>query len=611
MKTRLIHKIKNSTLGKLWEIISPVHKKRLVYLTIALLISAVLNVVGIASIIPFMQILADTEVVNENALFIKIYQLFGSPELHIFLLIIGLGVLIVFVLGNLFLAITTFFQFKYVQSLSYWFTYSILQGYLKQNYEFFLNRNPTELIKNIFSEVQQVTNGVALPITHIVSKGILSALILAFLILVDPQVALVVMGVVGGSYILMYRAVKNRLSKIGRRRVDSNLNRFRIASEAFWGIKQVKLSSREESYLERFDPHAKTYVRTIAKTQIIGKLPKFAFEIVAFGGILAIALVLFALKGSISGVLPLLSLYAFAGYRLMPSLQQVFSSLSTYRSSGASVEILYRDMLDFAFRKNEDIESSSIDNLSFNNSIILNNISYKYPNTRENVINNVDLKIEKNTTVGFVGPTGCGKTTLIDIILGLLVPNSGEYFVDSLCIDHTNRGLWQKHIGYVPQDIYLADDTITRNIAFGVPDKDICESAVQKASQLANIDDFITKELENGYQTIVGERGIRLSGGQRQRIGIARALYHDPDVLVLDEATSALDGKTESAIMDAIHKLSHKKTILMIAHRISTLKDCDSIYVLKSGKIVDKGSFENLYKNRDSLQITNNNKNLL
>lgn len=602
------HRLSNTTVIKLLGVLPKYHKRRLILVAIILFFSALANVGGIASIMPFMQALANPKVIKEQEIFMSIYKLFGSPDFSTFLLIVGVGVLIAFILSNLFMAFSVYIQHMFAQSVAYWLTSHLMQGYLEQPYEFFLNRNGAELSKNIFSEVGEVTNNVIVPTIEVAAKGTLSLILLIFLVVVDPVVAVIALAVLGGSYTLIFRLVKLYLVRLGKEKVKANRDRFRIAAESFGGIKQVKLSSREIDYMNRFNPEAKSFELTKAKINILGKLPKFALEIIALGGVLAIALVLYVIEGNIAGVLPILSLYALAGYRLMPALQTMFQSITKIRSAGASVDVIYEDMKNF----NIDNEYSPIENtqlkkmptFKFKKAIALNGINYKYPETDISVLNDIHMEIKKNTTIGFVGPTGCGKTTLIDILLGLLSPEKGTYRVDDVLINENNVRAWQSHMGYVPQDIFLADDTVRRNVSLGIPEEEIDFNSVQRACKVANIDDFIRTELSDGYETVVGERGIRLSGGQRQRIGIARALYHNPDLLILDEATSALDGKTESAIMDAINTLSHKKTIIMIAHRLTTLQNCDTIYVLEKGKIVDKGTYTELKSRHQTFRMS-------
>ena len=605
------HTLRSTTLGKLWSLFPRLHKKRFFLVAGVLFASALANVGGIASIMPFMRVLADPQVVKEHETFVQVWELFGRPELSTFLLLTGIGVLAMFVFANLFMTASIYVQHMFVQSVATWFTSRLMRGYLEQPYEFYLNHNGAELSKNVFTEVQQVVNGVMRPAIEVAAKGTMAVVILAFLIAVDPPVAFIAIAVLGGGYTLIFRVVKKRLTRLGKKRVEANRHRFRIAAEAFGGIKQVKLAGREGDYMARFHPQVRTFEKAKAKTQIIGKVPKFLLEILALGGILAIALVLFAAEGTVAGVLPVLSLYAVAGYRLMPALQQMFQGISKMRSAGPSVDILYEDMKSLEIEEEKKSRSAqsgekrqeAAPEITFHEAIQLRNIHFHYPNTDDRVIEGLDLDIEKNTTVGFVGPTGCGKTTLIDIILGLLSPQQGRYFVDDTLLKNGGIRVWQKQLGYVPQDIYLADDTVTRNVALGVPEAELDKEAVRRACRIANVDDFIQSELEKGYETVVGERGIRLSGGQRQRIGIARALYHDPQVLILDEATSALDGRTEGAIMDAIHTLAHKKTIVMIAHRLTTLRDCDVIYVMEGGRFLDSGTYEELKERNEVFRI--------
>lgn len=592
-----MNKFSNTVLGRLLSLLTRAHKNKLVIVSGLLFSSALVNVGGIASIVPFMQVLANPEIVYENHYLQALYTFSNSPDIRFFLIFMGILVLLIFIFGNLFMAFSTYVRHMFVQSISSWFTSRLLSGYLKQPYEFFLNRNTAELSKNIFSEVTQVVNNVMTPSMEAVSHGFLSLTIVVLLFVIDPFVALMATLVLGGSYLIIFKLVKMKITRLGKSRVKANRERFRIAAEALGGIKQVKLSSREQDYMNRFSPQSKKFEQAKAKNKIIGEFPKYALEIIAMGGILTIALVLFAIEGTLVGVLPILSLYVVSGYRLMPSLQKFFQAVTKIRGAGASVAILYEDMKTFAQPVDEqddfpsNNELADIQQVSFESTITLNKITYAYPNYSTPILTDLDLRIEKNTTVGFIGPTGCGKTTLIDVLLGLLIPQHGSYFVDDRLIDESNRRSWQKNMGYVPQDIYLADDTVTSNIAFGVPKSEIDFNAVVSACKIANIDEFIVNELSNGYETVVGDRGIRLSGGQRQRIGIARALYHNPELLILDEATSALDSKTELAIMDAIRALTHNKTIIMIAHRITTLRDCDKIYVLERGKIIDSGTF--------------------
>jgi ABC-type multidrug transport system fused ATPase/permease subunit len=402
--------------------------------------------------------------------------------------------------------------------------------------------------------------------------------------------------VLGGAYGLIYLGLRRYLSRIGADRVKANRERFTAVQEAFGGIKDVKVAGLEEAMLSRYDVPAKRFASHQAASQVASQLPRFAMEIIAFAGILVVALYLMAGAGGLQQALPVLSVFAFAGYRLMPAMQQLYAQLSKLRFAGPALEALHRDFSNLDSGGTDTLKRQRPTPMGFTDTIRLEQVSYTYPKAERPSLNGVDLTIPANTTVGLVGATGSGKTTTVDIIFGLLRPQSGLLTVDGEAIIPANLRAWQRTIGYVPQHIFLADDSVAANIALGLPPGQVDMLAVERAARIANLHDFVTGQLPQGYQTQIGERGVRLSGGQRQRIGIARALYHDPEILFLDEATSALDNLTEQAVMDAVHNLGRKKTIVLIAHRLSTVRDCDTIFVLEHGKLLEQGSYEDLLR---------------
>jgi len=303
-----------------------------------------------------------------------------------------------------------------------------------------------------------------------------------------------------------------------------------------------------------------------------------------------VVLYLIAQSGSFASAMPIIALYAFAGYRLMPALQQIYGAVTQLRFAGPALDALHADLMILQPAH----PNPSQDDIVLKQAITLNDVQYRYPNAPQLALKNLSLTIPAKSTVGLVGTTGSGKTTTVDLILGLLEAQQGTLEVDGQVITEHNRRPWQRAIGYVPQQIYLADDTVAANIAFGVNAKDIDQHAVERAAKIANLHDFVASELPQQYQTTVGERGVRLSGGQRQRIGIARALYHNPQVLILDEATSALDNLTEQAVMEAVHNLGHEITVILIAHRLSTVRQCDRIYLLERGEVRTSGTYDEL-----------------
>ncbi|MDA9217623.1 ABC transporter ATP-binding protein/permease, partial [Candidatus Pelagibacter ubique] len=388
--------------------------------------------------------------------------------------------------------------------------------------------------------------------------------------------------------------IRNYLNLIGKKRLKNNQIRFTSLSEVFGAIKEIKLKGFGEIFVKHFADSAYIFAKTQATYKVINVLPRFLVEIVSFGGILLILLYIMFQKGTFIDALPIITLYVFAAYRLMPALQQIYSSITQLTFIGPSVDSLYNDFNNLK-SLNANQEDQNI--LSFNENITLKNVNFNYPETSKGSLIDVNLSIPSRSTVGLIGTTGSGKTTAIDIILGLLEPQNGTLEVDGHIITQQNLRSWQNSIGYVPQHIYLMDNSVAANIAFGIDPKEIDQKAVEKAAKIANLHDFVTNELPKQYQTTIGENGSRLSGGQRQRIGIARALYHNPQVLILDEATSALDNETEKLVMDAIYKLNKKITVILVAHRLNTLKNCDIVFKMDQGKIIDQGNFDKLINN--------------
>ena len=579
-------------------------KSKIYILLFCILCMAFLQTAGIASILPFIAVLSSPEIIHTNKYLAALYNGLNFADSNNFLFFLGIGTLIVLIVSNIFSALTTRLLIRFTFLQGHALSQRLFKQYLSRPYIFFLNRNSADLQKNIITEIDRCVIGVFSPALDIITRSIITLFILGLLIVIDPLLSIITILVCGGSYALVYRIARRSLANSGKKAADSQSSRNKIVSEAFGGIKEIKLLGREANFYRVFEPQSHEFAMSLTNSRSISELPKYALETIIFGGILLIMLYLIGVKQNISGVLPLLALYAFAGYRLMPALQRIFAGLTAVRYYLPVLDIIYKDI-------NENDEEGNLsakhipesEALKFNDSLILKNVFYKYPESDDKIIKDLNLSIKANTTIGFVGTTGSGKTTLVDIVLGLLPINRGTFCIDGVSIESNNVHKWQKNIGYVPQEIYLADDTVTRNIAFGIPDNEIDQQAIIRAAEIANIHEFVLQGLPHGYDTFLGERGVRLSGGQRQRIGIARALYHNPKVLILDEATSALDGATENAIMDAIHNLSHKKNIIMIAHRITTVKECDKIYVMENGKIIASGKYKELITSCEQFRV--------
>jgi len=594
------------TLKKIYFLLTPYERKRAGLLLVMIFIMALLDAIGVASILPFMAVIANPEIIETNLLLNKMFKAlasFGVESNQEFLFSLGVIVFITLITSLAFKAITTYAQVRFVQMREYSIGKRLIEEYLYQPYSWFLNRNSADLGKTILSEISKVVGGGINPLMELIAKGMITIALIVLLIVADPKLALIVGLSLGASYGLIYKLTQKYLNKIGEQSLKNNQLRFTAVSEAFGAAKEVKVGGLEKIYVRRFSTPAQSFAKNHAASSAITQLPRFALEAIAFGGIMLVVLYLMAQTGSFAGALPIISLYAFAGYRLMPALQQIYASFTQLTFVGPSLNKLYDDLKNL-----RQINSDDGNIISLKKEIILNNVSYQYPNTDRTALKDINLKILAGSKVGIVGSTGSGKTTTVDLILGLLDVQSGTLEVDGQVINKSNVRAWQKSIGYVPQQIYLSDDTIAANIAFGVKLEDINQEALFRASKTANLHDFVINELPQKYNTTIGERGIRLSGGQKQRIGIARALYHNPKILILDEATSALDNATEAAVMEATSNLGKDITIILIAHRLSTVKNCDLIYLLEKSKLKMSGTFEELINNDLSFRFSVKNK---
>ena len=490
----------------------------------------------------------------------------------------------------MFKALTAYAQLRFVLMRGYTISKRLVQGYLHQPYSWFLNQNSNDLGKKILSEVDQVIGNGIQPFMNLISQTLVTIAIVILIIISDPKLALMISLTFGGAYGLFFYFIRRYLSQLGKERIKFNLMRFKFIGEAFGASKEIKVGGLEKTYIQNFSKAAQNTALTQASAAAINLLPRFFLEAIAFGSILLIILYMMVQTGDFNNSLPMITLYVFAGYRLMPAVGQIYVSLAKITFVDASLDNLIKDIKNFK-PINENYDQKI---LSFNKTITLKNISYNYPNASRTALKDINLNIFAKSTIGLIGKTGSGKTTTVDIILGLLEPQKGTLEIDGQVITKKNLKSWQRSIGYVPQHIFLSDDTVEANIAFGVDPKEINQESIVKASKIANLHEFVIDELPEQYQTKIGERGIRLSGGQRQRIGIARALYHNPQVLILDEATSALDDQTEKVVMEAVNNLSKDITIILIAHRLSTVKKCNKIFLLEKGQIKNEGTFEEL-----------------
>jgi len=573
---------------QLISMLSNAQLKASVVLLILIFMGMLLETLSIGLIIPALSLMLTTNLVEDYPALEPLLQYLGNPEP------------VQLVLGAMFILVTIYaFKTVYLVYLSWKqasFTYGLQQslsqqlfvGYLRQPYTFHLQRNSAQLIRNTNSEVSIFTNAIT-AIIEIITESLVLVGIMVLLLFFQPLGAGLVIGILGSVSYGFYYVTKERNLRWGIARQYHEGFKIQHLQQGLGSVKDVKVLGREDSFFSQYGIHNKGSANMGRNSSILQALPRLGLELLAVIGLVVLVVTMLTQNKSFESLIPTLGLFAAAAFRLMPSANRIIRCIQKFRYALPSIDVLSKEL---HLIKNNKVLKKEAKPLLLEHHIELKHIDYIYPETDQKVLNDINIQIESGTTVGFIGSSGSGKSTLINLILGLLPPSNGEVKIDNVDIDTNMRG-WQNQIGYVPQTIYLTDDTLRHNIAFGLEEDQIDDGALQAAIKAAQLEGFIS-DLPEGYNSIVGEQGVKLSGGQRQRIGVARALYHDPAVLVLDEATSALDTETEKGVMQAIIALQGKKTILIVAHRLSTLKQCDLLYKIENGKIVHQGLYDEL-----------------
>jgi len=567
------------------------------------LVSALLQTLSVLSILPFINLVMNPGTIMQSKFLMTLYNLLEFNSTYSFTVFLGFMVLGIIIISNFVFACSAWLKIRFIWKKNHNLSLALLKKYLSLPYIYFLNKHSADLGKNILSEIQQLINSLFLPLMSLITSGIMALIIFIMLFIVNPVIAFSAIVLFIFFYGITFASLRSTLRDRGKKRLKENTGRFTSVGEALEGIKDIKALGREKYFLERFSKHSASFSKLHTWHSVIINIPRYVMEIVAFGGIIILILVLMARGETGSQIIPMVSFFVFAGYRLIPALQEMFSSFACFQFNKVILDRIYKDIHEEGiYISSENKERELPEKFSFQNKIAFNNVSFLYPNKNDYVLKDVNFQVKKGTSIGVIGPTGGGKTTLVDLILCLLTPDKGSLEVDGIKIRKENIRNWQRNIGYVPQQIYLSDNTVTNNIAFGIPEESINIEQIKQVAKIANIDTFIEKELSHGYNTLVGERGVRLSGGQKQRIGIARALYHDPEVLILDEATSSLDGITEKAVLEAMDNVVKLKTVIIVAHRLKTVEHCDMLYLLNKGKIVAQGNYQELLKNNSQFQ---------
>ncbi|MDA8991318.1 ABC transporter ATP-binding protein/permease [Opitutales bacterium] len=549
-----------------------------------MVIVAFFDVVGISSVMPFLSLLGDNNLVFENKYLYTLYNYLEFEDVRYFLYFIGLSSLIIIVFSSCLKTLSYYLLYRFTNFRRDTLSKKMFSCFLSKPYFYFSDLNSSEIIKTILYQTDIIVQEALIPLLNLITYSLVSLFILSLFFFVNYQLAFIAIFTFSLFYLSVYLTIRKKLSHVALERDNSNKTRFSIINEAFNGIKDIKIRNKELFFFNKYNPVSYNFADNYAKSMLLPQIPQFSMEAILFGLILIVSTIFAGTNsGNIADILPALGVFTLGALKLKPAVNNIFSSYSIMNFAHPVLS-KYVDFFKKESGYNYELTHTN-EKLLFEQEIIVDNIYFKYTEDSPTILKKINLCIKKNSIIGLIGETGCGKSTLVNILLGLLSPTKGNIKVDGEILTPKHFPIWKNNIGYVPQDLFLCDDTIAQNIAFGELPVDVDYDIIKKVCEIAKIDSYINS-LNNGYDTIVGERGVKLSGGQKQRIGIARALYHDPDFIILDEATSALDGETELAFMDALNSIAGTKTILMIAHRTSTLKHCDEIFQIKDKSLL-------------------------
>ena len=563
-------------------------KIKLMMLMVIVVIGSFLELLSVSIFSPFIDIIMNPDSLHESTVMDYLYKLLEFKGIEHFLAFIAAGIISIYVIKNIYIILEKNVIYKFSYRIQRTISTDLLKAYMKEPYTFHLNQNISVLQRSMQEDTDQFTKGI-IHIMEMIAEVCVCVAIGFYLFIVSKSITVIVVGLLIVCLAIFSVISKKYSSAWGREGQQYKAKIYQWMNQSLGGIKEIKVLGREQNFIEHYDQYFSKYVKVLRLNRLIGVIPKYIIEMVCMTGLLAAIIfkIFFGQKDLVDFV-PQLAVFAVAAFRLLPSVGRINEHLSAVLYAMPSLDLIYNDLREID--KLEVVEQKKDDLWKFTEKIEVKNVTYRYPDGDVNVIEKANFVIEKGKTVAFVGASGAGKSTMVDILLGVLTPVYGKIFADGMNI-HKNLPTWQKEIGYIPQSIYLSDDTIRNNVAFGIPEKNIDEEAVLHALDQAQLLDFV-ESLPDGLDTFVGDRGVRLSGGQRQRIGIARALYHNPEILVLDEATSALDTDTETAVMEAIEKLQGQKTILIIAHRLTTIRNADLIFEVGNGTVLQKDKKE-------------------
>lgn len=590
-----------SQLKELYSLLTNDQRKKLLRLQILVVLMAFAEIAGVVSIGPFMALVGDISQLQGEGILADLYRATGLEDPRDFLFWVGIGVLVVLAVAACISTFTVWRLSMYGAQVGAELGNRLFRHYMHQSWLFHASGSSSQLTNRIAQESTRITGQIINPLMQMNAKLVMALFMTLAIFLYNPLVAITGFLLFSGTYMLLYKTVRRRLVRNGRHISEAQQMRFKLMGEGFGGIKDALLLGRQKVFTDRFQVECEKFAAAQGTNLALGQVPRYAMEFIAFGSIIFLVLYLLsAHEGNLGEILPVLSVYALAGFKLLPAFQQAYTGLSQIRGNLAAFDAVRDDLRASSLT----VAKSSVptgQRLAPKSEIRFDNVVFSYPDKEDPALKNLNITIPANKVTGLVGASGSGKSTAIDLLLGLIEPQQGKVLVDGQPVTKDNCRQWQNSLGFVPQSIFLSDSSITENIAFGLPPENVDEDKVKRAATMAHLDELL-EQLPDGLATRVGERGVQLSGGQKQRIGIARALYHDADVLVLDEATSALDGITEKLIMDAIHDFAGKKTIIMIAHRLATVRQCDSLYFLEQGRVTGHGTYDELASGNTTFQ---------
>jgi len=572
---------------KIKSILNSSQKKALVFIILLLIIGVVVEIFGLGLMLPTLAMLVQPTIKSENSVMSKIILKLGNPSQNELVIIFMTTLVIFYIFKLLFLLYSSWRQSKFSADLTSSLSRELFLGYMSAPYSFHLQKNSSELIRNIQNETAMFTS-LSQSFMFLATEFAVLIGVCVMLFIIEPIGTISISLFIVLAILFFHGLTKNKIKKWG------NLRQFHVGEtvkkllQGLGGVKDIKLLGREKYFLDEFDSHNVSNANVLTKVATVEQFPRLYLELLAVVGLAGMTFSMILQNKPVGDLIPTLGVFVAAAFRMIPSINRIMAALQKVTFSRPVIEVIYNELKEIRKIKRDNIEP--IPKIHLLDKITIENINYAYNDSNKNVLENVCFSIFKGSCVGIIGKSGSGKSTLIDIMLGLLQPTQGYVKIDAMDINgNDNLKKWQSAIGYVPQNIYLIDDTLRKNIAFGINENEIDEYAIQNSIIASQLSDFVN-ELPEGLETMVGERGVRLSGGQRQRIGIARALYNNPDILFFDEATSALDSNTETGVMESINSLKGNKTIIIVAHRLSTLENCDKIYKIENGIIVSSGS---------------------